>query len=221
MKFEEYIKNKKVLIIGPASYLRDDPIIDAIDSFDTIIRVNSSIDLTLKIPDIVGSRTDIVFTTADIDVCTNTNHRKINMWVDKGVKHVRICPPAIRHYYSQNIKSFERENNKQLEFSVTDRKNYLEFVKKCEDTIPNTGLAAILDCLKYSPKIIHVSGITFFKGGYMKEYGVTTTTEKEVRKFFEKQGNHDIDKQIEYFKKIFADNKHLSCDDYIMEALEL
>lgn len=220
MKFEEFIKNKKVLIVGPASYLKKNPIIDIIDTFDTVIRVNSSIDLTSKIPDIVGVKTDVVFTTADIDISTNTNHRKIDLWIEKKVKHVRICPPAIKQYYSQNINSFKRENNKQIQFSITDSENYLEFMKKCENTIPNTGFAAILDCLKYSPKLIHVSGITFFKGGYMKEYDITTKTEKEVRKLFEKHRNHDIDKQVEYFKKIYKQN-NLQCDEFIKEVLGL
>lgn len=219
-QFEDFITDKKIIIIGPASYLKENPIANKIQDFDTVIRVNSSIDLTEKIPHVVGDRTDIVHATVAVDPSTNTNHRKLDFWIKKKIKHLRISPPAIRHSWENNIRVFEMLNKDKLNYSIVDNQKYLKFMKQCEGTVPNTGFTALLDALEYNPKQVHLSGITFFKGGYLPEYGVTTISEKDVRELFSKVTNHDIDRQIDFFRKVYKDNR-ITCDDYIIEALKL
>jgi hypothetical protein len=220
--YKDFINNKKVLIVGPASYLKEYPILDEMIKYDTVIRVNSSIDLATKIPEIVGNRTDVVFTTCDIDRASGTNHRKVKSWIDNKVKHVRISPPAINSSFSRNIESFKRENKERIPFSIVSASKYNDQIKLCKDSIPNTGFSAILDCLTFEPKKIHISGITFFKGGYMPEYDVATKTEKEVRDFFTRvNSHHNIDKQIQAFKKIIKENNLITCDEYILGVMGL
>ena len=220
MMFEDYIKNKNVLLIGPASYLIDFPIVEKVLDYDTVVRINSGVDLVEKIPEFVGKRTDILCTTCDRDPGNGTDNRKIEKWIKNNVGHVRISPAGINQHFKRNIEMFKRENNNRLDFSVIDEKQYVDQISLCEGTIPNTGFSAIMDCLFHNPKKIHISGITFFKGGYLKEYEGRAKTEQEVRSFFSRvSSHHNIDNQIVAFKKIFASNENLSCDSYIMEAL--
>lgn len=222
MKFENYVKNKSVLLIGPASYLLDFPIAEKILDYDTVVRINSGVDLVEKIPQFVGRRTDILFTTYDRDNSNGTNNRKIGKWINNNVRHVRITPAGINRHFKSNIEMFKRENNNRLDFSIIDEKQYNNQISLCEGSIPNTGFSAIMDCLFHNPKKIHISGITFFKGGYLKDYEGRAKTEQEVRSFFSRvSSHHNIDNQIVAFKKIFASNENLSCDSYIMEALGL
>lgn len=218
--FKDFIENKKIIIVGPASYLKQNPIADKIDQFDTIIRVNSSIDLVEKIPHIVGEKTDIVHATVAVDHLTNTNHRKVEFWIKKQIKHLRISPPGIRASWLANIRTFEALNRNRLDYSIVDGHKYMNYIKECKNSIPNTGFTAILDCLEYNPEQVHISGITFFKGGYMSEYGVSTISEKQVRELFSRVQNHDIDKQIDFFRKIYKERK-ITCDNFIKESLSL
>lgn len=218
--FKDFIENKKIIIIGPASYLKQNPIADKIDEFDTIIRVNSSIDLVEKIPHIVGEKTDIVHATVAVDPSTNTNHRKIDFWIKKEIKHLRISPPGIKPSWLANIRTFEELNRNRLDYSIVNPHKYMNYVKECRNTIPNTGFTAILDCLEYNPEQVHISGITFFKGGYMSEYGISSISEKQVRELFSRVQNHDIDEQINFFRKIYKERK-ITCDNFIKESLGL
>jgi hypothetical protein len=220
--FSRLITGKKVIVIGPANYLKDNKISDKIDYFDTVIRVNSSIDISEKIPEIVGNRTDVVYTTCDIDHSNNTNNRKIDLWIKNKVRHVRISPPAINLSFKSNILSFIRENNERLNYSIIEVEKYRNHMRGCSDTIPNTGFEAILDCLDHSPSELHISGITFFKGGYLDEYEGKVKTEQEVGEFFKRvNSHHNIDKQIKFFKEIFYNYKNITCDAYIVEVLGL
>jgi hypothetical protein len=222
MVFEDLIKDRSVLLIGPASYLLDTPIAEKTLNYDTVIRVNSGVDLVEKIPEYVGKRTDVLFTTCDRDPSNDTNNRKVDSWIKNNVGHVRISPPGIRQHFQSNIEMFIRENRDRLNFSIIDKQQYIDQISLCGDSIPNTGFSAIMDCLFHNPKKIHISGITFFKGGYLKDYEGRAKTEQEVRSFFSRvSSHHNIDKQIIAFKKIFASNENLSCDSYIMEVLGL
>lgn len=221
-EFSNLIKGKKVIVIGPANYLKEYKISDKIDYFDTVIRVNSSIDISEKIPEIVGNRTDVVYTTCDIDASNNTNNRKIDLWIKNKVKHVRISPPAITSSFQRNINSFVRENRERLNYSIIEVENYRNHMKGCSNTIPNSGFGAILDCLDHNPAELHISGITFFKGGYLDEYEGIVKTEQEVKSFYKRvSSHHNIEKQIEYFKKTFSLNNNLTCDKHIEEVLGL
>jgi len=59
---------------------------------------------------------------------------------------------------------------------------------------------------------LHIRGITFFKGGYSKNYKETLLTEEEIRKSY-RLSSHDIDKQRTFFKKLYDDNRDLIYPD--------
>lgn len=219
--YSKFIRDKKVLIVCPANYLEKHPVEKRLLEYDTIIRINSCAKISTKSPSLMGTKTDIVYTTYGVDAPDNTNHRGIDKWVELGVKHVRLFPPPVTGHYKRNIETFKRDNNFRIEHSITRSEMFSQMVNACGGTIPNTGFAAVMDTLAFSPTILHVTGLTFFKGGYVSAYGCKTNDEKSIRKKFTAAGNHDIDKQLDVFRKLYKNNDNLHCDRYIVEVLGL
>ena len=56
-----FLKDKKVIIVGPAESLLERGDGQFIDSFDVVVRVNRGIEPTLKNNDKLGTRTDILY----------------------------------------------------------------------------------------------------------------------------------------------------------------
>lgn len=60
LEFKKYIENKKIAIIGPASYLQGKKLGPEIDSFDIVIRLNLGHNLT-QLKEDYGERTDVIY----------------------------------------------------------------------------------------------------------------------------------------------------------------
>ena len=58
--FNSFLKNKKIIIVGPAPYLENYELGNFIDSFDIVVRINKGHQMT-KDSKKFGSRTDILF----------------------------------------------------------------------------------------------------------------------------------------------------------------
>ena len=84
-------------------------------------------------------------------------------------------------------------------------------------TRPNTGVLAILDLLSAEIKQLYITGITFFKGGYIKEY--RNYSEASVLKRMSEHGNHQQEPQIDFMKKILLDDNRVVIDKSLKEVL--
>lgn len=60
-KYQEYIKGKKVLIIGPAPYLKGHGLGKEFDRYDVVIRLNHGINLNETNPEDYGSKTNVLY----------------------------------------------------------------------------------------------------------------------------------------------------------------
>ena len=60
-KFLEYLKNKRVVIVGPAPTMVDSKQHDIIESYDVVVRLNRALPILEKLKPDIGSRTDILY----------------------------------------------------------------------------------------------------------------------------------------------------------------
>ena len=61
MNLNDFLKNKKVILIGPSESLLKNKNKDFIESFDIVVRVNRGIEPTEKYSEFIGNRTDILY----------------------------------------------------------------------------------------------------------------------------------------------------------------
>ena len=61
MIFEDYIKDKSIALVGPASYMVGSGHGNEIEQHDVVIRLNRGIELVENYPNDIGTRTDVLY----------------------------------------------------------------------------------------------------------------------------------------------------------------
>lgn len=212
--YSNYLKNKRVVVVGPAPSIIGSKQKELIDSYDVIVRINKAFPIPSDLMDDIGTRTDILYN------CLNPhpeNGGPLNMAeLKKNVKWI-ACPYPNIDPFNKNIDSFINTNKKYgINFNIIDKSKYLDISRKM-DTRPNSGVLTILDLLNYDIQELYITGITFFKGGYYKKY--RNYNEEQVLERMRAAGNHDQNKQFEYMKNILLNDKRVKCDDKLNEIL--
>lgn len=222
MSFSDLVKDKKVLLIGPAPYLIDGSILKKMEKYDTIVRLNRSIEMLEELEGYVGTKTDILYHCIDIAPSQGNFDYSLEEWKNKGVKHVRIPYPPVNSHYVRNINVFQHKNNsKIIDNSITDIDLYSKIKHGCGNTSPNTGTIAIIDILSNHPEILHISGLTFLKGKklYVDGYRDVINSEDLVRKQNSIYKNHSIDLQVSFLKKELENYDNITYDDEVKSVL--
>ena len=178
---EEYFKDKKVVVLGPANYLEmiSEETKKQIKKSDTVVRVNRGFDLIEKYSSVIGSRTDILYNNL-IGDCVNGGVLNLKKIVESQIKHIRTVPKSdmkgIATSNTVNIKNMEIYNvirdlstKHSINTSIVEC-DYFTAISKKINCRPTTGFVALLDILRYSPKNLYVTGYSFYLGGVFKGY---------------------------------------------------
>jgi hypothetical protein len=220
MTYSEYLKDKRVILVGPAPHLVDSNQKEFIESFDVIVRLNVALPVSPDRYKDIGERTDILYN------CLSENKEdggktNLDLW-SKTIKWLGVPYPKWG-VFKRQMENFEKKitvSPKKVNYSYIDTQYYIKIENElgCR---PNTGFCAMMDLLNYDIKELYVTGITFFKGGYDPSYrgsidGIKVLdknhSESLVHKRMNKAGNHRQQPQIDYMKKVFASNNKLKGD---------
>jgi len=208
-KFTEYVRDKRVIIVGPASYLVGKCMGELIDSYDIVVRLNKSIPLPDELKKDVGTRTDILYNCLHPDSVGEISYQRF-----KEVDFL-VCPYPPKTAFLMDIIRFKRQNNGKIPFRHIDLEYYNQVESKM-GTRPNTGTCAILDLLRFPIKELYITGITFFKGGYCKQYN--DLDEKELIHSIQTSSEHDIPKQVNYMKDILLSEPRIKLDKELIDV---
>jgi GR25 family glycosyltransferase involved in LPS biosynthesis len=214
--FKEYIKNKNVIIVGPADHVDNG---DFIDNFDIVVRINFGDKLT-KHNDKYGTRTDIVYH------CTNMNDAhggKMDDYINK-IKYLVFAVPLLssNESLSFNFGTYSNYRNISIDDAhinkiiIIDKEEYIRFEEQlmCR---PNTGTTAIWDILKYKPKLLYVTGFTLFQTKFDKNY--RKIDNNKTLDIMEQFNTHD-QKKISSYYNYLIDNNKIQGDNTLMESLK-
>ena len=91
LTLNEIVKNKTVVIVGPAQYTSKFDQADFIESFDIVVRINRSIPVPDKLKSKIGQRTDILISNLNINDYEDEIPLMRNTIEKSGVKLV-YCP---------------------------------------------------------------------------------------------------------------------------------
>ena len=199
---DNLLKNKKVIIVGPASYLENSLKEDFINSFDIVVRLNNSFNIPKTSIRDIGNRTDVLYH------CLWGPHFPNSIPLLKSkIKILKTSYPNIAPF-SLDIERFMKINSDRIPYEIYETKKYKELFDLVGSR-PNTGTMAIFDLLSYDIDNLHISGITMFRGGYISNYrkNFMHKSRKEVQKENEIYKVHNIQQQIEYLKKKLVDDR--------------
>lgn len=198
------IKNKSVVLVGPAQYLMGKRIGSFINSFDTTCRVNYMAPSNLE--EDYGNRADIMFYNCSalslgqmkqhfeeypdyskklkLTVCPVVKVLGPEKWKEWGTDFVS---PVVKNYESINI------HNHNFHWIGMENYRYLFDLIACQE--PNTGLLAISIIMEHEPKEVFFTGFTFYENKHdtyfpnyatrdLKWTGVTGHPQQLQKNFF-------------------------------------
>ena len=194
-KFNDYLKGKKVVIVGPSPYL-----------------VGKERGKGWKItPDRVkdyGSKTDIRWHCM-MEHPDNGGDFAIDDMMDHGVEWLASqFPRNLDYFHYDNIK-FEQKNNNKMNFHCFADLIYFLNIHRALETRPNVAPTAIFELINYDIENIHLMGVTFFKDGWDKGY-----KEGEYKKERALDG-HAQEAQIHLLKLILENESKFTMDKEI------
>lgn len=218
MKFEDLVYNKKVLLIGPASYLYDGNFKEDLDNYDTVVKLNRMVE-TKICKNFVNDRCDILYHCVNFDTSIGEEPIEFEILKEEKVKCLKICYPPVSSWYVTKVREYNMLNAKhRFPTTIVEKEKYRKLFSLCQNTSPNTGTIAMYDLYSYNPKSLTIKGITMFSGGYNKNYRQKIVTEKEVRDLNARVKNHDIEKQ-KSFLRTFLNQEKIIIDSNLKESV--
>lgn len=215
-KYNDYLKGKSVVIVGPASYLEDKSRGSEFDGFDVVVRLNRS--YPVKNTNDYGSRCDIRYHNMSQNPAQGGPFLREQMEID-GVKFISSPFPKHLSYFHNDIKICESHmEGSSVEFHEwSDLEQFLTF-HMIMQTRPNIGVCAILDLLNYDIKRLHISGITFFEDGYSSEY--KDRDDDLVPAYHENRvTNHAQKPQKQLIKLLSENDARITMDEEVRNSL--
>ena len=220
LRYFQYLKDKSVVIVGPANYLEGECRGKEIDGFDIVVRLNQA----LPIPNIDdrGKKTNVLYHTlfAKHQVYKDRiyikqedliNKGDVSLWRNESVKWLITYEHGLWAKRLQIVKPHIEKM-----FWTTMSTSFYRFLKFSCGTIPNTGLCAICHMLSADIKSLHVLGFDFHATGayYMNDDIGNFSSAREMSEQW-----HDTKIQIEYLYKIWQNDDRLFIDEHLEEVL--
>lgn len=214
--YTKYLKNKSVIIVGPAEHVNSGKFID---SHDVVIRLNKGLKLCEK-PEKYGSKTNVMYFA---------DHHSYNGLTKEDLKKLNFMkfqfPDVDNKDYFHPLGKTEYDGYKTIPFSNTilrTDKSYLDFEKQIK-TRPNTGTFAIWDILKYPIKSLYITGITLNTTNYSEDYFKTIKNHDHAIKTVNNDkihGTHNLSNMARYYNTLLKNNK-VSYDDNFIKSIKI
>ena len=222
-KFNDYIKNKSVILVGPSESLYNNKTGEFIDNFDIVCRIKKSFPLNKKQFKYTGKRTDILISHfkfgTKIYKQNNFNDHDVSIF-NKNLKYIIFPFPHAVQPFSKFFKNFHKTDfckNMTVPIVYKENKEQLEYLKKnLNDYDPKTGLMSINFLLSCDIKKLYITGMTFEKDGFNKLYK-SKQDDEYCRERTKKVHNSDL--ELEYFKKLCSEDKRIEYDIELSKLL--
>ena len=215
--FIEYVRNKRLVLVGPSPSIIGSGLGRLIDQHDIVIRMNKAVPVPQHLTADIGTRTDILYNCLEPHPNSGGKVDPV-FWKKHNVKWV-CSPYPILKFSAANIKRFIHLNNlmkEKLNFHCLDMRLYTDLAKSTQ-TRPNTGLLAIEELLGFPIKELSIYGMTFGVDGYYKEYNNMTL---EQYKKMSNGPNHKQFPQFKYFCETWVGDERLITDQPLNQLIK-
>ena len=228
----DFIKNKKVALVGPASYMDGSNLGTEIDKHDVVVRINRGIESIDQHSKDIGSRTDVFYSclieraqqTGILDPKELKNKYKIKYIVappDSNIKGIS----SKTSFHSLVDRRKVKEISKLIPVSIVDHEFHTKLANNV-DCKPNTGFMAIYDLLRMNPAHLSIYGFSFYLDGFItgQKSGVENEkncTEQEFADMAFNSKRHVQKNMWKYAKNTLLINEKVKIDKFLSKILKL
>ena len=239
-EYFDYLKGKRVALVGPAKSVEGTRQGSVIDDYDVVVRIKS-IYIPPSMVDDLGSRGDILYTdnheTNDImpgdEVIVSGDKSIINpseVQEAEPMKFKYICSayPQGEWFFDRFVPSLNYLSDI-TRVRITKDDPYFE-VKKHTNR-PNAGFAALIDLLTTPLSELYITGIDFYRTLYRGNYLNSKWTSDTVKRMAHdhdgvdpktgKKDRHEPDLQFKYFKyDMYLKDKRIKLDPFLTKIID-
>jgi len=236
-EFVEFVRNKKVALVGPAKSIQNIEQGKKIDSFDIVCRVKSFY-VQPEMRKFYGSRVDVLYTdnneTNDVlpgDTLVDDGDKRIitmsnesiqlrNEILQNEIKYIVSTYPASEWFFSRFIQPLSMMANV-ANIRILPDEPYMSIRK--ETMRPNGGFSAIIDLVNLPIKELYITGIDFYRSLYKDNYLNSLYTKSTIENWEEthdgyttagQPDRHNPDLQFKYFKyNIYQKDDRIKVDE--------
>lgn len=211
--YGEFLKGKKVALVGPAPHILGSKQKDIIDSYDLVARIGKAFKMPEEISEDAGTKIDILYNVLN----DSDGSRAAGILdPDKLKDQIKWMCSSNGHFLKCRMREavFIRKNQGKVPFHTIDR----EYHKGIQQQIGgwlNSGFVAILDLLYYDIVELYITGITFFSekddNYYIPHY-------RNPHLYVE--GCYDTHAQLKYMKKLYKEDNRIKPDKVLKKILE-
>lgn len=205
-----FFKDKSVALIGPAPHILKTHQAAYLNTFDLIVRCNTTLPLIDKLKDCTTARCDVLYMNVMSDSALNSPELL-------NLKLLKVNP----NFFTENKYDTElsRYKLKVKNIEPIDRE-FTDGIQKKIQTFPNTGFSALCEIMNDAPKFLYITGFTFFKGvshydGYISAKYIKMVTDKQG-----KIDVHNPQHQLDYFIEHYYNLPNLSVDTRLLDLIE-
>ena len=239
IEYRRYLKDKNIIIVGPAQSLEGKKLGKMIDSYDIVIRLNNSYPIQLNsvknITKDVGSRTDVLYHTGAIGKCLSLCAKRYKTTRLKILRKDKVKwfiskrdPIKGTDTEKKYTKSFEKMAKGKIKFVTVHNKFLKNLRTLLKKTDPNMSTMAIAHLIKFDFKKLKIIGCDFYGSGYNKAYFIppTLTFDLNKKKIIRKDGKarrkpkikHDYHIQIKFLLRLIKQDKRIEIDEDILKV---
>ncbi|WP_152989131.1 hypothetical protein [Pseudomonas citronellolis] len=211
------LTRKKVAIIGPAESSMTYMSGLELEKLDFLVRVNKSyLSLSGKEKEL-GNRTDLLFHCFNEDPITGGGKLDFALLEQQNNKFT-IYPYAKaeleRKFYTLALK------HRQQSLYRIPSHYYIELERGLNGYIPTTGLQALIYLLDQDFAELHITGFTFFRTPYVKDYRDSHQSAEKAYNLATSQGSHHPERELSVFCKRLAIARNAGKKVILDKALE-
>lgn len=226
-RYYNYIEGKSIALVGPAEYLTKTKNGKIIDDFDIVVRINRGTELIDRYSDSIGSRTDILYNCL-VNSPDNGGNLNVKDYKNRGIKWISTVPgsDSFGNCYSSSLHPMVKlldiyKMKLFFNFHVMDFRSYASLNKKVNSRA-NTGFSAIFDLLENRPKLLYITGFSFYLDNFIPGYknGCSRDEVEFSRQCFISE-RHKQKPQWELLKNTFKTVENITVDPTLEKILSL
>jgi len=233
LDLKNYLANKKVALVGPASSAIGQSYGKLIESYDIVARIKS-FDFNEKYNVDLGKRTDVLYTDRVLHKSDNyinlgykppgQYYANYDIFEQKNIKHIICNFPKSNWVYLERLKpEFEMLIQRiNIPISNTNSNRYNSMLSLLSR--PNAGLIAIVDLLGYDISELFIIGLDFFRTGY-NESNFNNFLKRDLIKQWHSNSDrgeyHNTDMQYLFFKyNLLKNDNRIKIDKGFSDILD-
>jgi hypothetical protein len=220
MKYSKFLKNKRVVLVGPSWHLKNEKQGDIIDAYDIVVRMNLGYRIPAKLIVNMGKRIDILYSTiGDLYIKDKYFTNKIMKKLSSSLKWFCITSHPL---HRKSFNALEKMNKlANIPTRQTDNDDYKKIRKKTGKKL-TCGIVTISDLLRYDISELYVTGLTFYDTKVIDKRVIYYSNYRKKPLVYSNRpfGGHNLTAELNIFKKIKKRDKRVKCDTVLTEILK-